>query len=104
MDFGVTVFASLGGGHFDDLARAVLDAHKAVLPQGRALHGVRSGGTGIGALEGMLMLRCELDVRALRWWVSTMMPGRTFAKANNPEESKVGHTRTSGQKNVPARR
>lgn len=56
MDLGVTVLASLGGGHFDDLARAVLDDDEAVLPQSRTLHGVGGGGTGIGALEGVLML------------------------------------------------
>lgn len=56
VDLGVTVLASLGGGHLDDLARAVLDDNESVLPQGRALHGVGGGGTGIGALEGVLML------------------------------------------------
>jgi len=56
MDLGVTVFASLRRGHFDDLARTVLDDDEAVLPQGRALHRVGGRGTGIGALEGMLML------------------------------------------------
>jgi hypothetical protein len=56
MDLGVTVLASLGGGHLDNLARAVLDDDEAVLPQSRALHGVGGGGTGIGALEGVLML------------------------------------------------
>lgn len=57
MDLGVTVLAGLGGGHLDDLARAVLDDDEAVLPQSRALHGVGLGGTGIGALEGVLMLQ-----------------------------------------------
>lgn len=57
MDLGVTVLASLGGGHLDDLARAVLDDDEAVLPQSRALHGIGLGGTGIGALEGVLMLQ-----------------------------------------------
>jgi hypothetical protein len=56
MDLGVTVLSGLGGGHFDDLARAVLDDDETALPQGRALHGVGGGGTGIGALEGVLML------------------------------------------------
>ena len=57
MDLGVAVLAGLRGGHLDDLARAVLDDDEAVLPQSRALHGVRGGGTGIGALEGVLMLQ-----------------------------------------------
>ena len=33
MYFGVTVLASLRGGHLDNLARAVLDADVTVLPQ-----------------------------------------------------------------------
>jgi hypothetical protein len=57
MDLGVTVLSGLGGGHLDNLAGTVLDDDKAVLPQGRALHGVGLGGTGIGALEGVLMLK-----------------------------------------------
>jgi hypothetical protein len=56
MDLGVTVLASLGGRHVDNLARAILNHNEAVLPQGRALH--REGGrsAGIGGLEGVLML------------------------------------------------
>jgi len=57
VDFGVAVLASLGGGHFDDLAGTTLDDDVAVLPQGRALHGKGGRGTGISRLEGMLMLR-----------------------------------------------
>lgn len=57
VDLGVTVLASLGGRHFDDFARAVLDDDEAVLPQGRALHGKGGRGTGVGALEGVLMLQ-----------------------------------------------
>lgn len=56
MDLSVTVLASLRGGHLDNLARAVLDADEAVLPQSRALHRVGKRSTGIGALEGVLML------------------------------------------------
>jgi hypothetical protein len=56
MDFGVTVLASLGGGHVNDLARAVLDHDEAVLPERRALHGEGGGGTSIGALEGVLLM------------------------------------------------
>ena len=56
MDLCVTVLASLGGRHIDDLAGAVLDHNEAVLPQGRALHGEGGRGAGIGGLEGVLML------------------------------------------------
>ena len=40
MDLCVAVLASLGGGHFHNLAWALLDDDEAVLPQGRALHRV----------------------------------------------------------------
>jgi hypothetical protein len=66
MDLGVAVLARLGGGHFDDLAGTVLDDDEAVLPQCRALHGVRSGGTGIGALERVLMLYM-MRLACARW-------------------------------------
>jgi len=56
MDLGVTVLTSLGGRHVDDLTWAILDADEAVLPQGRALHGVSGRGTSIGALKGVFML------------------------------------------------
>lgn len=56
VDLGVTVLAGFRGGHFDDLAWAALDDNVTVLPQGRALHGEGGRGTGIGALEGVLML------------------------------------------------
>lgn len=56
MNLGVTVLSSLGGGHFNDLARTVLDDNKAVLPQSRALHGEGGGSASIGALEGMLLM------------------------------------------------
>jgi hypothetical protein len=56
MDLGVTVLASLGGGHVDDFARAVLDNNETVLSQGRALHGESGRGAGIGGLKGVLML------------------------------------------------
>lgn len=59
VDLGVTVLASLGGGHVDDLARAVLDADEAVLAQSRALHGEGGGSTSISLslnLEGVIGL------------------------------------------------
>jgi len=56
MDLGVTVLSSLGGGHVNDLAGAVLDHNEAVLSQGGTLH--REGGRGarIGGVEGVFML------------------------------------------------
>ena len=56
VNLGVTVLAGLGGGHVDDLARAVLDHDEAVLAQGGTLHWEGERGTGVGALEGELML------------------------------------------------
>lgn len=56
VDLGVTVLASLGGGHFDDLARAALDDDVTVLPQSRALHGEGGRGASVGALEGVLLM------------------------------------------------
>jgi hypothetical protein len=60
VDLGVTVLAGLGGGHFDDLAWAVLDADVSVLPQCRTLHGVSVGRTSIGAVEGVLVLKNDI--------------------------------------------
>ena len=56
VNLGVTVLASLGGGHVDDLAGAALDDNEAVLSQGGTLHRVGDRGAGIGRLEGVLML------------------------------------------------
>ena len=56
VDLGVTVLAGLGGRHVDDLAGTALDDDVAVLSQGRTLHGVGGGGTGIGGLEGVLLV------------------------------------------------
>ena len=56
MNLSVAMLASLGGRHIHDLARAVLDDNKAVLPQGRALHGVSGGSASIGRVESVLML------------------------------------------------
>lgn len=57
VDLGVTVLASLGGRHVDDLARAALDDDETVLTESRALHGEGQGGAGVGGLEGNIMLR-----------------------------------------------
>ena len=56
MDLGVTVLASLGGRHVDNLAGAALDHDEAVLAQGRALHGVGGRSAGVGGIEVVLML------------------------------------------------
>lgn len=56
MDLGVTVLASLRGRHIDDLAGSVLDDNEAVLSQSRTLHGEHQRGTGIGTLEGVLLM------------------------------------------------
>jgi hypothetical protein len=56
VDLGVTVLAGLGGRHVDNLAGTALDDDVAVLSQGRTLHGVGGGGTGIGGLEGVLLV------------------------------------------------
>ena len=61
MDLGVTVFASLGGGHFDDLAGTTFDDDETVLPQGGALHWVSSRGASIGTIEGVLMLCIQVS-------------------------------------------
>lgn len=81
VDLGVTVLAGLGGGHFDDLARAVLDDDETVLPQSRALHRVGGGGTGIGALEGVLMLHIEVSVVLRERIVGIVMPARGQRRA-----------------------
>ena len=56
MDLGVTVLASLGSRHVDDLAGTALDDYETVLAQGRALHGIGRRRTGVGRVEGVLML------------------------------------------------
>ena len=60
MDLRVAVLSGLGGTHFDDLAGAALDDDESVLTEGRALHRIGGGGTGIGALKGVLMLLGKL--------------------------------------------
>jgi len=52
----VAVLSGLGGRHLDDLAWATLDDNEAVLSQGGTLHGVGGRSTGVGGLEGVLML------------------------------------------------
>ena len=57
VDLGVTVLASLGGGHVDDLAGAVLDDDVTVLAESGTLHGEGGRRTRISGVEGHLMLR-----------------------------------------------
>ena len=61
MNLSVTMFASLRGGHIDNLARTVLDADETILPQGRALHGVSCRRAGICRFERMFMLLRHSD-------------------------------------------
>jgi hypothetical protein len=61
MDLGVTVFASLGRGHFDDLAGAAFDDDEAVLPQGGTLHWVSGRSASIGTIESVLMLCIQVS-------------------------------------------
>jgi len=61
VDLGMTVFASLGGGHFDDLAGTAFDDNETVLPQGGTLHGISGRGTSIGTVEGVLMLCIQVS-------------------------------------------
>jgi hypothetical protein len=61
MDLGVTVFASLGSGHFDDFAGTAFDDDETVLPQGGTLHGISGRGASIGTVEGVLMLCIQVS-------------------------------------------
>ena len=56
MDLGMAMFAGLGGTHFDNFAGAAFYDDETVLAEGRALHGIGFGSTGIGALESVFML------------------------------------------------
>jgi hypothetical protein len=96
MDLGMTVFTSLGGGHVDNLAGTVLDDHEAVLPQGRALHRKGSRSTGIGGVEGVIMLslmsammRLEISVVCRKDW----RPFFFFLKCAQSVGLKVGRVR-----------
>ena len=75
MDLGVAVLAGLGCAHFDNFARAALDNDEAVLAERRALHRICSRSTGVGALEGVLMLIGELVSKT---W-------KDLARANAPD-------------------
>jgi len=70
MNLCVAVLASLGGGHVDDLAGAVLDDDESVLSQGRALHGKGGGGAGVSCgIEGVFMLlQCSVSGCPVKRW------------------------------------
>lgn len=55
VDLGVTVLASLGGGHFDNLAGTVLDDNVTVLTQSRALHGEGGRRASVDGIEGLVL-------------------------------------------------
>ena len=76
MDLGVAVLAGLGCAHFDNLARAALDDDEAVFAERRALHRVCSGSTGIGALEGVLMLIRKLVSKTWKELAGANAPDR----------------------------
>ena len=59
VDLGVTVLSSLGGAHFHNLARAILDHDVSVLAESGTLHGEGRRCAGIGRLEFHLMLYLE---------------------------------------------
>lgn len=61
VDLGVTVLASLGGRHVDNLAGTALDDDETVLPEGRALHGEGQRRTGVSRVEGVFMLWIPLS-------------------------------------------
>jgi hypothetical protein len=56
VNLSMTVLASLGGGHFDDFARASLNYDVSIFPESGALHREGGGGPSVGPLEGLVML------------------------------------------------
>jgi len=69
MDLGVSVLASLGSRHVDNLAGAALNDDVTVLTQSRALHREGQRSAGIGRIEGniMLLMRDELASDSQVW-------------------------------------
>ena len=93
MDLGVTVLAGLGCAHFDNLARAALDDDETVLAERRALHRICSGSTGIGALEGMLMLIRKLVSKTWKGVARADAPDRWGKCAGEGGDDLPGHRR-----------
>jgi hypothetical protein len=56
VDLSVTVLTSLGSRHINNLTRSTLNNNMSVLSQGRTLHGVGLGGTGISAFKGVIVV------------------------------------------------
>jgi len=56
VNLGVTVLASLGSAHLNNLAGSFVDDHETVLSEGRALHGEGGRGAGIGRVEAVVLL------------------------------------------------
>lgn len=63
MHLCVTVLASLGSRHVNDLAGAVLDNNKAVFAESRALHGVSQRRAGVDGIECDIMLKVQVRER-----------------------------------------
>jgi hypothetical protein len=89
MDLSMAVLSSLRSGHVDDFTGAIFDDHKTVLPQCRALHGVSSGRTRIGGVEGVLMLCREAGMLDGGWVVNVSFQGL-------PAEKKTEHFVSQG--------
>lgn len=64
VDLGVTVLSGLGGRHINDLAWSLLDDNETVLSKGRTLHRIGERSTGVGRLEGVLVLQKNISVVA----------------------------------------
>lgn len=113
VDLGVTVLASLGGGHLNDLAGAALDDNVTVLAQSRALHGVGGRGAGIGGLEGLVLLSVKISelahdqddrgwsksvakyamsagTRGVGWGAAIEMRGPENTQPNRASRTKIG--------------
>ena len=61
VDLGMTMLASLGGGHLHHTARTTLDDDVATFTKGRALHGKGQGGISIGLLSKVSISSSMVD-------------------------------------------
>jgi hypothetical protein len=71
VDLGVTVLASLGGAHVDDLAGTARDDDESVLAEGRALHGEELGGSRGSLLESLIFF---VSHRSINFFVDQGTP------------------------------
>lgn len=89
MGLGVTVLASLGGGHFDDLAGTALDDNVTVLSQSGALHRERGGRAGVRRVElsGDMLQTSALvfDLQTIHRRVAGMMVKRQGQKGRGSD-------------------